>query len=247
VTHDHVKHNREFWDRDSQQYQAAHGAALRDAPLAWGAYRIAEAELGVLGATAGRELLELGCGAAQWSIALAGAGAQVVGLDLSRVQLTHARTDDANIPLVQASGEQLPFRNGAFDTVFCDHGAISFCEPSVIIPEAARVLRPNGLLAFCVVHPLLHLTWDEERQRQTRRLQLDYDDLGRMEYGEGTIDWALSAGQWIERLRDAGFAVERLLELRPPADLGTTYEEFAPPKWARRWPAEWIWVTRRAS
>ena len=26
----------------------------------------------------------------------------------------------------------------------------------------------------------------------------------------------------------------------------TTYDGFAPPKWARRWPAEWIWRTRRS-
>jgi SAM-dependent methyltransferase len=247
VTRDHVRHNRDFWDADSPQYQAAHGAALRDAPLAWGAYRIPEADLGVLGDIAGRELLELGCGAAQWSIALAAGGARVVGLDLSGVQLAHARASDATVPLVQASGEQLPFRSAAFDIVFCDHGAISFCDPSITIPEAARALRPHGLLAFCVVHPLLHLTWDEERQRQTRRLQLDYDALGRMEFGEGTVDWALPAGQWVEVLRAAGFAIERLVELRPPPELDTTYTDFAPPKWARRWPAEWIWVARRAS
>ncbi len=244
MTRDHVSHNRKFWDNDSQQYQAAHGAALRDAPVAWGAYRIPETELAILGETAGRDLLELGCGAAQWSIALDAAGARVIGLDLSRAQLAHARNDSVDVPLVQASGEQLPFRDGAFDTVFCDHGAISFCDPAIIIPEAARVLRRHGLLAFCVVHPLLHLTWDEERQRQTRRLQIDYDGLGRMEFGEGTIDWALPAGQWIDVLRASGFTIERLVELRPPADRGTTYEEFAPPKWARRWPAEWIWVAR---
>ena len=53
-------------------------------------WRIPEAELGVLGEVAGRDVLEYGCGAAQWSIALAGRGARVVGLDQSVNQLAHA-------------------------------------------------------------------------------------------------------------------------------------------------------------
>ena len=123
-------------------------------------------------------------------------------------QLAHARSGRCSGSARAGERRAAPVRDGAFDIVFCDHGAISFCDPSVIIPETARLLRPNGLLAFCVVHPLLYLTWDEERQRQTRRLQIDYDELGRMELGEGTIDWALPAGQWIDVLRAHGFTIE---------------------------------------
>jgi SAM-dependent methyltransferase len=191
-------------------------------------------------------MLELGCGAAQWSIALAAIGARVVGLDVSTRQLGHARTRAASLPLTLASGEQLPFTDSVFDVVFCDHGALSFCETSVITSEIARVLRVGGRLAFCATHPLLYLTWNDEERRQTRRLQLDYDALGRMDFGDGTIDWVLPAGEWIAVLRAAGFEIERLVELRPPADTPTTYGEYAPPKWVRRWPAEWIWVARRA-
>jgi len=36
---DHERHNREFWDADADDYQAAHGARLDEAPLAWGAWR----------------------------------------------------------------------------------------------------------------------------------------------------------------------------------------------------------------
>jgi ubiquinone/menaquinone biosynthesis C-methylase UbiE len=243
---DHVEHNRKTWDAASEDYQAAHDDDLTRRPLAWGAYRIPESELNVLGAVAGKDVLELGCGGAQWSTALTEIGSRCIGLDLSGAQLRHARGRSETLPLVQASGEQLPFADASFDVVFCDHGAISFCDPELIIPEAARTLRARGALAFCTSTPLLYLTWDAKKERQSRRLQRSYDELGRMELDEDTIDWVLPPGEWIRLLRANGFEIEDLIELRPPADATTTYEGFAPPKWARRWPAEWIWKARRA-
>jgi SAM-dependent methyltransferase len=244
---DHVRHNRKTWDAASAEYQAAHDDELSRRPLAWGAYRIPESELQVLGEIVAKDVLELGCGGAQWSTALIEIGARCVGLDLSGPQLRHARGRSTTLPLVQASGEQLPFADASFDVVFCDHGAISFCEPALIIPEAARVVRTGGALAFCISTPLLYLTWDNEKEKPTRRLQRGYDDLGRMELDEDTIDFVLPAGDWIRVLRANGFEIEDLIELRPPADATTTYDGFAPPKWARRWPAEWIWKARRTS
>jgi SAM-dependent methyltransferase len=245
VSSRHVEHNRAFWDSDSDLYQSTHGDALARAPLAWGAFRIPESELNVLGDVRRRDVLELGCGAAQWTIALAAGGGRVTGLDVSRTQLAHARQDSATVPLTLGNGEQLPFRAASFDVVFCDHGALSFCEPAVIVAECARVLRTGGLLAFCCTHPLLYLTYDAKKHRQTRRLHLDYDALGMVDDGEGTIDWALPPGAWVRVLRANAFDIEDLVELVPPESATTTYESFAPPKWARRWPAEWIWKARR--
>ena len=240
---DHVRHNRAFWDADSDAYQDVHGEVLARAPKAWGAYRIPESELQILGDVAGRDVLELGCGAAQWSVALEHDGAHVVGLDVSGAQLRHARRASAALPLVLASGEQVPFARESFDIVFCDHGALSFCEPDVVVAECARVLRPGGVLAFCGTHPLLYLTYDEERHRQSRRLHMLYKDLGRND--GANVDWALPPGEWVRVLRSHGFTIEALVELVPPAGATTTYEDFAPAKWARRWPAEWIWRATR--
>jgi len=70
--------------RRQQVILARHGAA-------WGVWQIPEDEIHALGEVAGKDVLELGCGAAQWSIELAGRGARPVGLDLSERQLEHAR------------------------------------------------------------------------------------------------------------------------------------------------------------
>ena len=111
--------------------------------MAWGVWQIPEAELRVLGDVRDRDILEFGCGAAQWSIALAQAGARPVGLDLSERQLEHARTLMAragvDFPLVHASAEAVPLPDASFDIVFCDHGAMTFADP-----RTGRCPRPRG-------------------------------------------------------------------------------------------------------
>jgi SAM-dependent methyltransferase len=240
----HVEHNRKFWDHDADDYQALHGEYLKRQPLAWGGFRAPESELQVLGEVRGKEMLELGCGGGQWAIALESLGARPVGLDLSRAQLRHARRGSATLPLLAADAERLPFTDAAFDVVFCDHGAMSFCDPARTLPEIARVLRTGGLLAFCTSTPLLYLTWNTDKDKQSRRLHRSYDDLGLIDFDDGTFDWVLPPGDWIRLLRAHGFSVEDLIELRPAKDASTTYE-FAPVDWAHRWPAEWIWKAIR--
>lgn len=117
--------NRRYWDRESDEYQRRHGEHLRSG-AAWGVWQIPEDDLQVLGSVRGKDVLELGCGAAQWSVALAGRGACPVGLDNSRRQLRHAvanlRAAGVDFPLVHAGAERVPLPARAFDIVFCDHG-----------------------------------------------------------------------------------------------------------------------------
>jgi hypothetical protein len=63
--------------------------------------------------------------------------------------------------------------------------------------------------------------------------------------GEGTVDYQVPYGEWVRTFRQHGLIVEDLVELRPPEDATTTFVDFAPLDWARRWPAEEIWVLRR--
>jgi SAM-dependent methyltransferase len=247
---DHERQNREFWDADADDYQAEHAPDLEAEPRGWGVWRIPESELAVLGDVAGLDVLEYGCGAAQWAVALAADGARVVGLDQSRGQLRHARALVAEtasaVPLVCASGEAVPFADGSFDLVFCDHGAMSFCDPDHSVAEVARVLRPGGRLVFSHATPWPYLTWNFDHDRISRRLRRPYFGMRRFDDGDGqgTIDFQLPYGEWIRCFRSNGLVVDDLVELRAPKRAHTTFVDFDP-GWARRWPAEQIWCVRK--
>jgi SAM-dependent methyltransferase len=246
---DHELRNREFWDADADDYQAEHADDLATA-RSWGVWRIPEAELGLLGDVGGLDVLEYGCGGAQWSVALTDDGARVVGLDQSRGQLRHARAlvDESgrHVPLVCASGEAVPLADASFDLVFCDHGAMSFCDPDRSVPEVARLLRPDGRLVFSHATPWPYLAWNFKRERVTRKLRRSYFGMRRFDDGgrQGTVDFQLPYGEWIRCFRRHGFAVDDLVELRAPKQARTSFEDFDA-RWARRWPAEQVWVARK--
>jgi SAM-dependent methyltransferase len=243
-----TRKNREHWNETSDEYQSRHGKTLRRTPMAWGVWRIPESRLRILGDVQGKRVLELGCGAARWSIALARKGARPIGLDLSDRQLTHARRAvtraRVSVPLVQATAERLPFADGEFDVVFCDHGAFTFSDPALAVPAAARVLRPGGLLAFSQDTPIHFVSWDEKRQRYGRELRGDYFDM-RSDPSEVSVVYNLPYGEWIRLFRESGLVLEDLIELRPPQGATTTYEDYDDVEWARRWPAEHIWKVRK--
>jgi len=50
------------------------------------------------------------------------------------------------VPLVCARAEQMPFRDGAFDTVVSGLVFCSVAEPARALAEVRRVLRPGGRL-----------------------------------------------------------------------------------------------------
>ena len=240
--------NRASWNGASDAYQNAHGRVLAEKALAWGVWRIAEADIGVLGNVEGRDILELGCGGAQWTMALLGSGARAVGIDLSERQLDHARSTCRKLgvapPLIHGDAESLPFRDESFDIVFCDHGATVFSPPEATIPEASRILKPGGLFAFCVSSPIRDICWDTATDQISAQLKLDYFRLHTLEDGDDTC-YQLPYGAWIRLFRENALEVEDLIELQPPENASTTYSDFVPLAWARRWPAENIWKLRK--
>jgi SAM-dependent methyltransferase len=235
-----------MWEGWSDEYQEKHGEQLT-ASFGWGTYQRSEDDLRVLGDVEGLDILELGCGAAQWSIKLAQRGARPTGLDLSPRQLSHARRlmDEAGVdfPLVEASAEEAPLPDDSFDVVFCDHGAFNFADPLKLVPESARLLRPGGLLAFCSGTPFLEVAWDVAADAVSERLINDYFELHAQE-DKSEVVFQLPYGEWIRLFRDNGFQVEALIELRPAEGAETTYVDYTPFEWARRWPAEHIWKAR---
>jgi SAM-dependent methyltransferase len=243
-----ARRNREHWNATADEYQSRHGEFIGRRAPRWGVWQLAEDELRVLGDVAGKDVLELGCGAAQWSILLAERGARAVGLDNSERQLEHARAAleaaGLDFPLVHASAEAVPLPDASFDVVFCDHGALSWADPYRVVPEAARLLRSGGLLAFSTTSPLATLCFHPATDMVETTLHRDYFGLHRLD-DDASVNYQLPYGEWIRVLVDAGLAVEALIEPRPGADATSTYWDSSELEWARRWPAEAIWKARK--
>ncbi len=245
----HAARSQQVWDSFSEEYQRSHGGQLAEsAGNAWGTAQLPESEFQVLGDVADRDVLELGCGAAQWSIALARRGARVVGLDVSGRQLEHARRlmAEAGVEfrLVHASAEDVPLPDASFDIVFCDHGAMTFADPCLTVPEVARLLRPGGLFAFSHHSAFETVCWPLGAAGVGDRLVLDYFGMHAIDDGEETV-FQLPYGEWIGLFRANGFVVEDLIEPRPPLGATSTYRSDEALAWARRWPAESLWRLRR--
>ncbi len=248
---EHVRKNKAMWEATSDTYEQLHADALAgEKALTWGLWRIPEAELNVLGEVAHKDILEFGCGAARWSIALAQQGARPVGLDISSQQLSHARRlmAEAGIefPLIEASAEAVPLPDASFDIIFCDWGAMTFTDPYKSVPEAARLLRPGGLFAFCGATPILFICSDVKTDRLERHLINDYFGLTHQDWGD-SVDFQIPYGEWIRLFRRNHLLIEDLIETRPAPGATSTYRTEEENEWARHWPMESIWKVRKES
>lgn len=252
VSRDDVRANLASWEADSDDYQARNALQLnRWDRLGWGTWDLPEDDVRALGDVEGLDALELGCGACQFGIKVTKRGAKVTGLDFSEKQLVAGALNIAEtgvrFPLVRASAEELPFADGTFDLVFCDHGATSFTDPNAAIPEAARVLRSAGLLVFNIATPFIWTFWGDDDDPPGRELRRPYYGGGRTAWPDPhpSVEWQLTYGEWIRIFRSSGLVVEDLIELRPGEGATTTYTSFSTLEWARDFPAENIWRVRK--
>jgi len=229
--------SRRWWDAESSAYQAEHGSFLGDADFVWGPEGLREADARLLGDVAGREVLEVGCGAAQCARWLAAAGARPVAVDLSGRQLAHARSLDGRTGvttrLVQADATRLPFRDESFDLACSAYGAIPFvAEPGAVMREVARVLRPGGRWVFSVTHPIRWSFRDDpgpgglvaESSYWDRRPYVEEDETGTATY----VEHHRTIGDRVADLVDAGLVVDRLVEPEWPAGHDETWGQWSP-------------------
>ena len=242
-----TKSNSEFTDQQAER-------AWKPQELAWGVFGVREDDIGSpLGDVSGLDVVELGCGTAYFSAQLAHRGARPVGVDPTPAQLATARrmmeSTGVTFPLVEAPAERVPLPDASFDLAFSEFGASLWADPAMWIPEAARLLRPGGRLVFLTNSFLAYLSGIDERDGKTSEtLQRPQKDSYRIQWpGELGIEYHIPHGEWIDLLRGNGFEIERLIELQaPPEAKEHEYYDYVTPEWARKWPAEEIWVARLA-
>jgi SAM-dependent methyltransferase len=149
-------------------------------------------------------------------------------------------------PLVEASAEDVPLPSESFDLAVSEYGASIWCNPHLWIPEAARLLRPGGRLWF-LRNSTLSILCAPDEGKPSDALQRPQRGLGRLEWpGEIGVEWQLPHGELFRVIRDAGFELLDLIELYAPDDAEDHpfYDTFSA-DWARRWPAEEIWVAKK--
>jgi SAM-dependent methyltransferase len=243
--------NVEVWTRANTRYtDGAATDAWAQEEITWGVWGIPESAVGVLPDVRGLDVVEIGCGTAYFSAWLAKRGARPVGVDPTPAQLATARRMQAELglhfPLVQARGEDVPLPDASFDLALSEYGASIWADPDRWIPEAARLLRPGGLLVFLRNSTLAMLcSPDDERPNEQRLLRQQFG-MNRFEWPDGGVEFHPPHGVLIQLLRASGFEIEALVELQAPddAELHPEYN-YVTPEWGRQWPAEEIWVARK--
>lgn len=201
--------NREemaYWDRDvtTSEGRARIAQAYRTT-TSWGVFgtqatylaRPMQRELD------GRLQLEVGCGAARTMSQLAARGelrGTYVGIDVSRLRLTLAKSLMPSGTFIQASALALPFEDAAFAGVLGFGVYHHLSDPLAAIADSVKKLTPGGLIGFHEPIDTPKLLPPESRLRPLARALLET-------YPHSEHDGAIPLRQTLQLLRNAGLTV----------------------------------------
>lgn len=167
-------------------------------------------------------VLDVGTGAGHTAHTFAPHVRQVVASDLTppmlvkTVELARDR-ELANVLAIGADAEGLPFPGDAFDLVTSRMAAHHFPRIDYFLAEAARVLRPGGVLLLVdnVVPGSTRRGKKARLQREAGRYVNAFDRLR-----DQSHQCCLSIYEWREELFGAGFAIEHEEVVRKELDFG---------------------------
>jgi 2-polyprenyl-3-methyl-5-hydroxy-6-metoxy-1,4-benzoquinol methylase len=130
--------------------------------------------------TEGREVLDCGCGSGYGTAGAAAGATSVVGVDVSRQAIEHARANFSapNLAFEPTEEEQpLPFPDRSFDTVLSFQVIEHVRHPDAHLSEIRRVLRPDGHLVLTT----------PDRRTRLFPAQRPWNRWHRTEYGERSL------------------------------------------------------------
>lgn len=120
-------------------------AEIRQLPLSSNAKAAAELLAGRSGAA-----LDVGCGEGKFTRSLTGIFSKVAGIDVKQKVIDRARVAAAaegkDVEFAVADGQAMPFPDSSFDTVAISNSLHHIPDPGKGLAEAARVLKPGGVL-----------------------------------------------------------------------------------------------------
>lgn len=222
---------REAWNQISEHYQARY--QIGTSKIHYGPLCPTEDRLKLLGKVAGKNILELGSGAAQNSIYLSKHGANTTAVDISDSQLTHAKK------LAEENGVQVKFIQSDFvdfkkkvgrqkyDIVLSVY-ALQYCQSVAemrgVMKNIASVLKPKGFLLFSLDHPIrAHGYWQVNKGSDIFVLDNYFDRSAKKwnySFPEGNIAPEMTGsfktiGDYIVSVIDAGLVIQKVLEPEP--------------------------------
>jgi SAM-dependent methyltransferase len=159
--------------------------------------------------------LEIGCGTGVRAATIRELGWTPVGVDLSAGMLRHAR---GRLPVARADAERLPVRDGALPTAVAVLVHTDMPGYPAVLAEAARVLRPGGVLVHVGVHPCFCGGFADRR------------DSDAVVVRPGYLDSHWTTASWTDQgVRDKVGAIHRPLPelLQAFLDAGLALERFA--------------------
>jgi SAM-dependent methyltransferase len=146
----------------------------------------------------GRRAVDVGTGTGHTALALAAAGAEVVGVDPTPAMLAEAQRLAAQkglaarVRFVVGEAERLPVADGWADLATCRRAAHHFRDVGQALREIARVLRPGGRLGVSDMCP------EPALEATVNRLERLRDPTHRR---------ALTDGEWRAAVEGAGLQV----------------------------------------
>ena len=246
----HVETNRDYWNDFAPHWVAA-GEWLwaRDTPV-WGNWNTPDEVVTLLPADmTGLDAVELGCGTGYVAAWMTRRGAKVTAIDVSREQLATARRLAAkhgtDITFIEGNAETTGLPDATFDFAVSEYGAAIWCDPDLWLPEAFRLLRPGGRLAFLGTHPLAHAATPLSGAAADFTLHRPWRELERLDWSDaevepGGIEFNRSFAGWFDVFRRTGFRVLDYREIYATGDRPGVGEAI-PLDWAQKYPSEQVW------
>jgi 2-polyprenyl-3-methyl-5-hydroxy-6-metoxy-1,4-benzoquinol methylase len=180
----------------------------------------------LLGPVAGMRVLDAACGHGRLTRQLARQGAQVVGVDLSDVLLSKARSIEAQEPRgidylrVDLTLPNQPWTS-KFDVVTCHFGLSDIDDLDSTLGTIASALRPGGRFVFSILHPCFSGggevggSWPRDRTYRDEGWWRPTDAASTLRRQVGTNHRTLST--YFTSLLNHGFELRALEEPDPPA------------------------------
>jgi SAM-dependent methyltransferase len=179
---------------------------------------ISEAEMPFLKDVRGKDVCVLGSGDNEVAFALVGLGALVTSVDISerRLEIARERADSLGLTLtfVRADVTNLgPFEDGSFDLVYTGgHMSVWISDIGKYYAEAARILKPGGLLVIDDYHPIRRMWVGSDGPAPVTR----YFDRGPHrecpEDGEPAYEFHWTVADHVQAVLDAGCSLVKVDE-----------------------------------